>query len=142
MKVYFYDENTKEFVAEGNAFKDPRASERLGKDVWLLPANATFDEPLQAKDGYKVVYKDGWVYEKLPQPEPEPEPEPLTVDEQNEIIRRTRESLYRQNTDVLTLEKLRRQALNDWTIADEEQYVAKIKSESEKIVTENAYVKE
>lgn len=66
----------------------------------------------------------------------------LTNDEQNEIIRQTRENLYRQNTDILTLEKLRRQAIGNWTIADEEQYVAKIKSESEKIVTENAYIKE
>lgn len=74
MKVYFYNENTKEFVAEGNAFKDPRASERLGKDVWLLPANATFDKPLESKEGYKVVFKNGWQYEKLPEPEPEPEP--------------------------------------------------------------------
>ena len=73
MKVYFFDASTKEFVAEGNAFTDPRASERLGKDVWLLPANATFDEPLQAKDGYKVVYKDGWVYEEIPQPKKEQE---------------------------------------------------------------------
>ena len=60
MKVYFFDENTKEFISEANAFKDPRASERLGKDVWLLPANATFDEPPQAKEGYTVVYEDGW----------------------------------------------------------------------------------
>ena len=78
MNVYFFDENTKEFIAEAKARKDPRASERLGKDVWLLPANATFDAPLQAKDGYKVVYKDGWQYEKLPEPKKEPEP---TLDE-------------------------------------------------------------
>lgn len=60
MKVYFYDESTKEFVAEGNAFTDPRASERLGKDVWLLPANATFDEPPAAVEGKAIVFADGW----------------------------------------------------------------------------------
>lgn len=78
MKVYFYDEITKEFVSEENALKDPLESKIQGKDVWLLPANATFDEPLPNKDGYKVVYKDGWKYEEIPQPKPEPEP---TLDE-------------------------------------------------------------
>lgn len=77
-KVYFYDENTKEFVSEENALKDPLESKIQGKDVWLLPANATFDEPLPSKDGYKVVYNNGWKYEKLPEPEVTPEP---TLDE-------------------------------------------------------------
>lgn len=62
MKVYFYDEITKEFTTDSVAKKDLKASERLGKDVWLLPANATFDEPLQAKEGYAVVYDSGWQY--------------------------------------------------------------------------------
>ena len=87
MRVYFFDINTKEFIAEGNAFKDPKASERLGKDVWLLPANATFDVPLEAKEGYKVVFENGWQYEKLPEPEKEPEPtlEELKLTKREEI---------------------------------------------------------
>lgn len=74
MKVYFYDEITKEFTMSADALKDPLESKIQGKDVWLLPANATFDEPLPSKDGYKVVYNNGWKYEKLPEPEKEPEP--------------------------------------------------------------------
>lgn len=77
-KVYFYDENTKEFTMSADALKDPLESKIQGKDVWLLPANATFDEPLPSKDGYKVVYNNGWKYEKLPEPEVTPEP---TLDE-------------------------------------------------------------
>lgn len=78
MKVYFYDEITKEFTMSADALKDPLESKIQGKDVWLLPANATFDEPLQAKEGFKIVFKDGWEYEEIPQPKPEPEP---TLDE-------------------------------------------------------------
>lgn len=78
MKVYFYDEITKEFTMSEDALKDPLESKIQGKDVWLLPANATFDEPLPSKDGYKVVYNNGWKYEKLPEPEVTPEP---TLDE-------------------------------------------------------------
>lgn len=78
MKVYFYDEITKEFTTSADALKDPLESKIQGKDVWLLPANATFDEPLPSKDGYKVVYNNGWKYEKLPEPEVTPEP---TLDE-------------------------------------------------------------
>lgn len=78
MKVYFYDEITKEFTMSADALKDPLESKIQGKDVWLLPANATFDEPLPSKDGYKFVYNNGWKYEKLPEPEVTPEP---TLDE-------------------------------------------------------------
>lgn len=78
MKVYFYDEITKEFTMSADALKDQLESKIQGKDVWLLPANATFDEPLPSKDGYKVVYNNGWKYEKLPEPEVTPEP---TLDE-------------------------------------------------------------
>lgn len=78
MKVYFYDEITKEFTMSADALKDPLESKIQGKDIWLLPANATFDEPLPNKDGYKVVYNNGWKYEKLPEPEVTPEP---TLDE-------------------------------------------------------------
>lgn len=60
MKVYFYDKETKEFTAEAEARKDPRASERLGKDVWLLPANATFDVPPVKESGKAVVFDNGW----------------------------------------------------------------------------------
>ncbi len=63
MKVYFFDEKTKEFLAEREANKDIMASQRQGQDVWLLPANATFTKPLEAKDGFCVVYtEDEWQY--------------------------------------------------------------------------------
>lgn len=59
---------------------DPRASELAGRDVYLLPGNSTFSEPLPEKPGFKVKFTGtAWEYEEIPaEPEdPEPTPEEL-----------------------------------------------------------------
>lgn len=63
MNVYKYDELTKEYIGTETAHLNPLETELQGKEVWLLPANATFDMPMIVKDGYAQVYKDGvWNY--------------------------------------------------------------------------------
>lgn len=99
MKVYFYDEITKEFTMSADALKDPLESKIQGKDVWLLPANATFDEPLPNKDGYKVVYKDGWKYEEIPQPKPEPEVTPEPTLDELKLLKRAEINSARDRTE-------------------------------------------
>lgn len=76
MKAYLYDEITKEFISEVNAQIDPLESElREEEEVYLLPANASFTQPLKEKEGFKVIFNgDEWVYEEIPEPEPLPEP--------------------------------------------------------------------
>ena len=43
--AYLFDEKTKEFKNEVNAQLDPLESEKADKDIYLLPANATWDKP-------------------------------------------------------------------------------------------------
>lgn len=63
MNVYKYDELTKEYTGVETALIDPLESRVQGKEVYLLPANATFTAPLVVKEGYTQVYKDGvWNY--------------------------------------------------------------------------------
>lgn len=77
MLAYKYSIETKKYIGEVNCQKDPIASQRAGEDVWLLPANSTFDEPLAEKEGFDVVWNGtAWEYREIPQPEPEPEPTP------------------------------------------------------------------
>lgn len=54
-KAYLFDEKTKEYKSEVNAQLDPLESVRAGKDIYLLPANATWDEPT-VKDGCVPVW--------------------------------------------------------------------------------------
>lgn len=65
-KVYTYDEKTKEYKGEQDARLDPLESQLQGKDIYLLPANATFKKPtLKEKDGFVVGFDtkaDKWVY--------------------------------------------------------------------------------
>ena len=82
MQVYHYDEETKDFLYEEEAHIDPLETELKGENVYLLPANATFEKPLEAKDGFRIVFDNGWKYEAIPvEVEEEKEPEPLTYAE-------------------------------------------------------------
>ena len=63
MNVYKYDELTKEFIGVETAQLDPLESKVQGKEVFLLPANATFTAPLVVKEGYVQVFKNEvWNY--------------------------------------------------------------------------------
>ena len=61
--TYFYNETTKEYFYTGIAQLDPLESKLKGQDVYLCPANATFEEILQPKDGFSQIW-DGqsWQY--------------------------------------------------------------------------------
>lgn len=62
MKAYRYNETTKEFELELNAQIDPLESNKQGKSIYLLPANSTFEKHLARKEGYTVVWDNGWQY--------------------------------------------------------------------------------
>jgi hypothetical protein len=64
MKIYNYDKNTFEFLSASEAKINPIATARKGKNVYLCPAYATFDEPnLTPQENKCFVYKDNkWQY--------------------------------------------------------------------------------
>ncbi len=70
MIAYAYDELTKEYKGEQKCQRDPLESEKVGKDIWLLPASCTWKKPLAAKEGVKIKFlNDDWVYENATEPE-------------------------------------------------------------------------
>lgn len=78
MLTYHYNEE-KEYTHNEEAFLDPLETEIQEKEIYLLPANATFEQPPEAKEGFKIKWNGAtWEYEEIPK-EPEP-PEP-TLDE-------------------------------------------------------------
>ena len=81
MLAYSYDEN-KYYAGTQECQLDPLETELAGHDVWLLPADCTWAEPLEEKDGYKIKWNgEEWEYELIPVP---PEPTPPTLDEVKE----------------------------------------------------------
>ena len=84
MLVYRYDPETKIFLYSETAMLDPLETQKAGKNIYLLPANCTFTEPPQEREGYNIIYDTQakkWHYEEQPaeadnQPEPVPEPTP------------------------------------------------------------------
>ena len=71
MKIYNYDLNGY-YLSEGNARANP-----LEEGNFLLPANATFEEPLSPKVDNKIKWNgESWEYEII-EPEPEPTDEEL-----------------------------------------------------------------
>lgn len=81
MIAYRYDFENNKYVGEQLCQRDPVASAKAGKDIYLLPGNCTYAEPPDAKEGYNIVWNgEAWEYEEIPvEPEPEP-PEPPEID--------------------------------------------------------------
>ena len=66
MIAYKYDNKTFEYLnITQQAQLDIMATKRMGKEVYLCPANATFKEPLANKKSYAIVFdkeQDEWQY--------------------------------------------------------------------------------
>lgn len=73
-KAYSYDLN-KYYAGVVDCQEDPLASVAEGKPVYLLPANATYKEPLPEKEGFRIKWNgENWVYIEInPAPTPEEE---------------------------------------------------------------------
>lgn len=56
--VYKYDEKTKEYLGKAEALLDPLETQLQQKEIYLLPADATFSAPA-LQEGYVSVFKDG-----------------------------------------------------------------------------------
>lgn len=63
--------------------------------------------------------------------------QPISEYNEQQSIKRSR--AYIERTDPLTLRKMRKQALGEWTSEDEKEYVAQIKAISEQIASEFPY---
>ena len=60
MLIYNYDSITKEYTGYEEASLDPAETQKQGKEVYLIPANATTVKPPKARDHEIIVYHDGW----------------------------------------------------------------------------------
>ena len=61
MNVYKYNEQTKEYISTEQAMLDPLETKKQGKNIYLLPANATFTEPTEAQEGFAHVWNgEAW----------------------------------------------------------------------------------
>jgi hypothetical protein len=61
------------------------------------------------------------------------------VDEYNAEQKEKRSQAYIERTDYLTLRKMRKQALGEWTDEDESQYISEIQAISQQINEEYPY---
>ena len=78
MYAYKYNED-KYYAGQQECQIDPLESKKQGHPVYLLPADCTWAEPLNEKEGYKIKWNgEAWKYEEIPVP---PEPEPPTLDD-------------------------------------------------------------
>ena len=83
MIAYSFAPKTHKFTGTKECQRDPLESQAQGRDVWLLPANCTFVEPVPVKDGYDRVWNGAaWEYQEIV---PEPEPEPYVPTEKEKL---------------------------------------------------------
>lgn len=124
MIAYRYDiEQGNKYAGEQTCQRDPVASEKAGEDIYLLPGNCTYEEPLPAKDGFDVIFDtttQQWVYTEAKKEEThEPEPYvPTLADKINQL-----DVQYRSNKQELMRYYL------EFAIAGDEEGMAEIKAE-------------
>jgi hypothetical protein len=88
------------------------------------------------EEAYKFVEENGYTIEEI---EPKGDERQFKIVEipiyepTNEDISKQRQSAYAERTDPLTLRKMRKLALNNWTEEDEAQYVSEIQAISKEI---------
>lgn len=128
MKAYSYDETTKKYKGEIDRQKDPLESKLAGHDVWLMPANSTLVEPLEAKEGFDIVWHDDhWEYEEVKK-DPEPEPYvPTELDKKRQELFET-EQWLRDHDYVGT-----KIATGRATIADYADVIAEMSVRADKV---------
>lgn len=74
MKIYHYDQHTGELVGTGFAALSP-LDLKQGREVYMIPANATDIEPPQTIEGKTISFVNGaWEYYDIPTPVEAPEP--------------------------------------------------------------------
>ena len=56
MIFYTYDKKTKEYTGTQNGFIDPLETKKQGKNIYLVPANATDKKPLKTKKNQAVIF--------------------------------------------------------------------------------------
>lgn len=96
MLAYRYDSN-KIYIGTVECQLDPLETKYVGHDVYLLPADSTFEQPPEEKQGYNIVWNgNAWEYEEIPMP-----PEP-TEEEKKESVRLVRNA-YLSDTDYTQL---------------------------------------
>lgn len=62
MEIYNYSFDTHEYINSSEATLDPMATKREGKDVWLVPANATLLKPPKTPKYKVAVFENGtWI---------------------------------------------------------------------------------
>lgn len=102
MIAYRYDtEQKNRYAGEQPCQRDPIASLKAGKDVFLLPGDCTYEKPLTAKEGFDIVFdiaKKAWEYVEIEKEEEEEpaEQEPTLEDKVNQL-----DSQYWQDKNTL-----------------------------------------
>lgn len=60
MIIYNYDSITKEYIGSCEASLDPQETINQGKNIYLIPADATDIKPPTAQTNEVVIYDNGW----------------------------------------------------------------------------------
>ena len=104
MKAYKYNFENKKYEGEVTCQIDPLESKIAGKEIYLLPADCTYEVPPEEKDGFDIVWNgDAWEY-KEQEKEKEPEPYVPTEDELKAQVRAVRNQYLKQTDEFMIVD--------------------------------------
>lgn len=102
MKAYRYNSENKKYEGEATCQIDPLESKIAGKEIYLLPADCTYEVPPEAKEGFVIVWNgDAWEYKEQEKPKEEEPYVPTEKEKTQEEIWRLKEKLSETDYKIL-----------------------------------------
>ena len=141
MKAYRYNSENKKYEGEATCQIDPLESEIAGKEIYLLPADCTYEVPPEAKEGFDIVWNgDSWEYKEQEKPKEEEPYVPTEKEKTQEEIWRLKEKLSETDYKILKCSEASLQGAEmpydlDAVVSERNEWRAQINELEEKLKT-------
>lgn len=141
MKAYRYNSENKKYEGEATCQIDPLESKIAGKEIYLLPADCTYEVPPEEKEGFDIVWNgDAWEYKEQEKPKEEEPYVPTEKEKTQEEIWRLKEKLSKTDYKILKCSEASLQGAEipydlDAVVSERNEWRAQINELEEKLKT-------
>ena len=141
MKAYRYNSENKKYEGEATCQIDPLESKIAGKEIYLLPADCTYEVPPEEKEGFDIIFNgESWEYKEQEKPKEEEPYVPTEKEKTQEEIWRLKEKLSETDYKILKCSEASLQGAEmpydlDAVVSERNEWRAQINELEEKLKT-------
>ena len=141
MKAYKYNSENKKYEGEVTCQIDPLESKIAGKEIYLLPADCTYEVPPEEKEGFDIIFNgESWEYKEQEKPKEEEPYVPTEKEKTQQEIWRLKEKLSETDYKILKCSEASLQGAEmpydlDAVVSERNEWRAQINELEEKLKT-------